>query len=171
METNIVDFYDILGINKNANEKEIKNAYKKLVRRYHPDKNNSSDASDKFRKIQIAYETLIDVEKRKKYDSFDSFKNNNKIKNLFMYYQELLTEICEKYEIDENDRKEILDLFDPEDIDNNLEASQDDIHKKLADKIFSFIPKFMLKKMLEKHPYFASALNYLNSAFGLICDS
>ena len=66
------DFYQVLGVSKNATESEVKKAYRKLSLEYHPDKNSSPDAGSKFQKINEAYETLGDVEKRKMYDHKDS---------------------------------------------------------------------------------------------------
>lgn len=64
-----IDYYQILGINKTAAEKEIKNAYRKLARKYHPDVNpNDKDAQKKFQEINEANEVLSDPAKRKKYD-------------------------------------------------------------------------------------------------------
>jgi len=62
------DFYKILGVGKRAKEKELKKAYRKLTKKYHPDKNKSEDAADKFKDIVAAYETLSDKEKRGVYD-------------------------------------------------------------------------------------------------------
>ncbi len=65
------DYYDILGINRNADEREIKQAYRKLARKYHPDVNQGDkSAEDKFKKINQAYEVLSDKENRKKYDQY-----------------------------------------------------------------------------------------------------
>ena len=49
------DYYDILGVSKNADEKEIKSAFRRLARKYHPDVNKSPDASSKFKDINEAY--------------------------------------------------------------------------------------------------------------------
>src|SRR5665647_2040154 len=66
-----VDYYKILGINKTAAPKEIKNAYRKLARKFHPDLNpNDKDAKKNFQQINEANEVLSDPEKRKKYDQY-----------------------------------------------------------------------------------------------------
>jgi len=66
-----VDYYKILGVDKTAESKDIKNAYRKLARKYHPDLNpNNTDAKTNFQKINEANEVLSDPEKRKKYDQY-----------------------------------------------------------------------------------------------------
>ena len=66
-----VDYYKILGVDKNASEKEIKNAYRKLARKHHPDLNpNDKEANKKFQQINEANEVLSDPENRKKYDQY-----------------------------------------------------------------------------------------------------
>jgi curved DNA-binding protein len=63
------DYYEILGISRAAKEEEIKKAYRKLARKYHPDLNpNNKQAEEKFKEIQEAYEVLSDTDKRRKYD-------------------------------------------------------------------------------------------------------
>lgn len=67
------DYYAILEVSKNATEKEIKAAYRKMARKYHPDVNPGDKAAElKFKDISEAYEVLSDPEKRKKYDAFGS---------------------------------------------------------------------------------------------------
>jgi len=66
-----VDYYKTLGLQKTATEKEIKNAFRKLARKYHPDLNpNDPEANKKFQEINEANEVLTDAEKRKKYDQY-----------------------------------------------------------------------------------------------------
>ncbi len=66
-----VDYYKILGVNKNASEDEIKTAYRKLARKHHPDLNpDDKEANKKFQQINEANEVLSDAEKRKKYDQY-----------------------------------------------------------------------------------------------------
>jgi DnaJ-class molecular chaperone len=71
---NYKDYYSILGVPKNAAEKDVKSAYRKLARKWHPDANpdNARQAEEKFKDIQEAYEVLGDAEKRKKYDVLGS---------------------------------------------------------------------------------------------------
>jgi molecular chaperone DnaJ len=65
------DYYQILGVSRNASEKEIKQAYRRLARKHHPDLNpNDKSAEAKFKEINAAYEVLSNPEKRKKYDQF-----------------------------------------------------------------------------------------------------
>ena len=66
-----VDYYKILGLDKSATPKDIKNAYRKLARKFHPDLNpNNADAKSNFQQINEANEVLSDPEKRKKYDQY-----------------------------------------------------------------------------------------------------
>lgn len=62
------DFYETLGVSRGANQDEIKKAYFKLAKQYHPDVNKASEAKEKFASINEAYETLGDESKRKVYD-------------------------------------------------------------------------------------------------------
>ena len=90
------DYYKILGLNKNATEDEIKKAYRKLAKKWHPDKNRDNPkAEEKFKEIQEAYETLSDPKKKETYDfggsdsgydystfnGFEGFKSYTRTKN------------------------------------------------------------------------------------------
>lgn len=66
-----IDYYKILGVDKNASDKDIKNAYRKLARKYHPDLNpNDAESNKKFQQLNEANEVLSDPDKRKKYDQY-----------------------------------------------------------------------------------------------------
>jgi len=64
------DYYDVLGVDKNASADEIKQAFRKLAMKYHPDRNKEAGSEDKFKEIQEAYSVLGDEEKRGTYDKY-----------------------------------------------------------------------------------------------------
>lgn len=66
------DYYETLGVKRDASESEIKSAYRKLARKYHPDVNKTKEAEEKFKDINEAYEVLGDKQKRQRYDSLGS---------------------------------------------------------------------------------------------------
>jgi molecular chaperone DnaJ len=70
MSGNKRDYYEVLGIQRSANKEEIKNSYRKLALQYHPDRNKSPGAEEKFKEISEAYAVLSDDEKRKRYDTY-----------------------------------------------------------------------------------------------------
>ena len=64
------DYYEILGVEKNATQAQLKQAYRKLALQYHPDHNKAADAEEKFKEINEAYQILSDEKKRQAYDQF-----------------------------------------------------------------------------------------------------
>lgn len=64
------DYYEVLGVDKNASEAEIKSAFRKLAKKYHPDVSKEPDAAEKFKEAQEAYAVLSDESRRKQYDQF-----------------------------------------------------------------------------------------------------
>lgn len=71
------DYYSILGVSKNASAEELKSAYKKMAKKWHPDVNKSPEATEKFKEVNEAYSILSDANKRAQYDQFgsESFKS------------------------------------------------------------------------------------------------
>ncbi|RDX87335.1 DnaJ protein ERDJ3A, partial [Mucuna pruriens] len=76
LEAKTIDPYKVLGVDKNANQREIQKAFHKLSLQYHPDKNKAKGAQEKFAQINNAYEILSDEEKRKNYDMYGDEKGN-----------------------------------------------------------------------------------------------
>ncbi|MDF2668503.1 MAG: molecular chaperone DnaJ [Paenibacillus sp.] len=70
------DFYDVLGVDKGASDDDIKKAYRKLARQYHPDVNKASDAETKFKEVKEAYDVLSDDQKRSTYDQYGHIDPN-----------------------------------------------------------------------------------------------
>ncbi len=64
------DYYDILELSRNAEPEAVKKAYRRLAKRYHPDVNKTTEAADRFKEVQEAYDVLSDTKKRKLYDQF-----------------------------------------------------------------------------------------------------
>src|SRR5919204_473778 len=70
MATTKGDLYEILGVSRGASDEEIRRAFRKLARQYHPDVNKGDGAEQRFKEINAAYEILSDPEKRQRYDAF-----------------------------------------------------------------------------------------------------
>ena len=90
------NYYDILGVNKNATADEIKSAYRKLALKYHPDRNPGDKAAEeKFKEIAEAYSVLSDESKRKKYDSpgfsneFGSYYSDGEFDDIFSQWRNM----------------------------------------------------------------------------------
>src|SRR3989475_12542710 len=69
MAVDFKDYYRILGVDRKADDKTIKSAYRRLARKHHPDVAKSKDSGERFKEISEAYEVLSDPEKRRRYDS------------------------------------------------------------------------------------------------------
>lgn len=147
------DLYAILNVTRNATNDEIKSAYRKMVLKYHPDKNPTIDTTKKFQQIQIAYETLFDKNKRAQYDSFESMNNSNQIKNIFMMYQQLIIDVCAKYEIDSTESDILYHLFDPTEFQTEIETGNlEKIYETLYTKLCDCGSIILLKKISLANP-------------------
>jgi len=108
-----MDYYTILEINHTASKEEIKKAYKKLVLKYHPDKNTNKESHNKFIDINTAYNILIDDNKRKEYDKLET---EDKIE----LYNYLKNNILSKYGLYNNILNILEELYGKEDFINDV---------------------------------------------------
>jgi DnaJ-class molecular chaperone len=122
------DFYKILNIEKNANKEEIRIAYKKLVLKFHPDKNNDINAQEKFQKIQLSYQILSDPEKRKKYDQLTNNQKNQIMENIKKILHDLFNKKILSQIIVDNNIKSFL-------INNEV----DELRNYVYNKIYVFL--------------------------------
>src|SRR6266516_5332639 len=74
------DYYAVMGVDRKASAEEIKNAYRKLARKYHPDVSKERDAEEKFKELGEAYETLSDPEKRAAYDQLGIHRSGQELR-------------------------------------------------------------------------------------------
>jgi molecular chaperone DnaJ len=77
--TNKQSFYETLGVDRDANEEEIRKAFRKNAMKWHPDRNKTDQASDKFKELNEAYQVLIDPEKRRMYDTYGRVDPNGSV--------------------------------------------------------------------------------------------
>jgi len=108
-----IDYYKILGVDKNATPTEIKSAYRKLARKLHPDLNpNDKDAKRKFQEVNEANEVLSDPEKRKKYDQYgENWKHADEYKNAQQYQEQSSASQGQRYQRSQ-DEGEFSDFFE-----------------------------------------------------------
>ena len=160
MET--LDLYKILQLDKTASKEEIRVAYRKLVLKYHPDKNKADGAAEMFRAVQIAYDTLSDEQKRHNYDRLDNWNHSVELKDVFFTYQELIIEMCAKYQLSLELKDELISLFNPEDFTKEIEQQNiNAIHNKLIDKIWSHGKKYMARKITQNNYYLTSIMEFI----------
>ncbi|QGR53831.1 DnaJ domain-containing protein [Moumouvirus maliensis] len=156
------NYYQILGVKQNSSKQEIKNIYKKLVLKYHPDK-NKNDTSSYFLKIKEAFEVLSNDDKRNEYDLLIK-KEEITFFNL-NYYYETIIEICDQYELDEYEKKEIFTVLNLDDYKNDIINYGNNIaNEKLMDKLLIFIPKFTLNKLKKQYSFLQPLLNLFTTS-------
>lgn len=176
------DYYEVLGVKKEATADEIRKAYKKLAIKWHPDKNpnNKEEAENKFKEISEAYSVLSDPEKRKEYDNrgnninFQGFNFNDF--DPFSVYHDFFRNSSnfggEGFDDDFNDFgfKSHFDDFGTGNPHKNIQKHIEEIHKKFANMTMGNMggfPKSDFFKDFDKDPFdddfFKEHLNMMNN--------
>ena len=133
------DFYEILGVKKDATKDEIRKAYKKLALKWHPDKNpeNKKEAEEKFKEIAEAYSVLSDPDKKKEYDNrdsipnFENFKFTNDDFDPFSMFNDFFKSDNDFANFNKFGFKH--DNFDINKHHSNIQKEMEEFHKKFAD--------------------------------------
>lgn len=97
LASTVKNYYNVLGLREDADEKQIKKAYRELAKIYHPDRNNEKNAEEKFRQIVQAYEVLSDPEKKQNYDKYGD-ENHHHIKESPINFDDLLSAFNKHFE-------------------------------------------------------------------------
>lgn len=161
------DCYDTLGIEKNATIEEITKAYKLGVKKYHPDRNNSPDAANEFRKIQTAYEILSNSYTKKKYDEFENLSDDEFIKYIYEKYIEMVIDTVEMFNLDNDDKQILISLFKVEDYQEEIKNSDyEAIINKFSTNIAYYAPKIAIKKINTNYPLISPIINYIAGFWG-----
>lgn len=134
------NLYQILEVDKTAAVQTIKQAYKRLALKYHPDKNASKDANETFNHIKIAYDILSDDERRKKYDSLNETQHTNLLNIIFNFVKSLIepeTMIKLIQKIFNNDVNVMEYMMSNSDVNNipNYDILKEQIDKRLQDHL------------------------------------
>lgn len=165
------DHYVILNVKRDATPEEIKRSYKKLILQYHPDKNRNSQTSDMFNKIREAYETLNDPLKREKYDRCGNFDKKSILEEILYCYNEIIVELCEKYNLDENDKNALSEIFSPDDYKYEIENNDlNSINQKIINKLYPPLQLIILKK-IRSYPLIDSIINLFTATSNSHLDS
>lgn len=140
-----MDFYKILEVEPNATVDEIKRAYRRQALLWHPDRNKSPGAKERFQNIQLAYETLINTNTRTNYDRI---KVDSPLGVIYFEFLKILYHNFEVWNILPEDRAEFVAMFNPDDYQEELKTNNyKGLQDKICDKIADLFPQFMWKKL------------------------
>jgi len=137
------DYYNILEISNDADNDTIRKAYKKMALKWHPDKNNDMDTTEKFKEISEAYQILIDENKRLLYDNSNKYSNNNFENYEFEDPHQVFSEIVSKFKKTMDIVNNVLDIFDDISYINNIKPEFVDFRQNSFPSIVTSVEQFI----------------------------
>jgi DnaJ family protein C protein 17 len=145
------DLYDILEIEKTDDQDIIKKAYKKLIKKYHPDKNKEINTVEKFDRIKLAYELLKNYELKALYDNKQKSKKERIIKKKEMNSKrrKFMEDLEQKEKVNKNKKENHEENFKKEFNDNKYKTHEEEYNKFFEENLFNRPEKVINKKTIE----------------------
>ena len=163
------DMYNVLQIRRGATKEEIRKAYFKLALKYHPDRNASIDAKNKFQEIQSAYETLSDDEKRKDYDSGRTSNGSTNKSDMYKDHDDvyyiigIIKSFVDKYKLNEEEKKYLFDNITTDDLEVIFtKKSSDNIRAQAVERFNRVLQKVIIRRLSRQNEFLAILLNNLD---------
>ena len=153
-----LDYYQTLGVDRDASIDAIKHGYKKQAMEYHPDKNIDRDTTEIFKKINTAYQVLSDPIDRANYDRW--LDNDKSTWNFGLYY-EMVDDICDIYNLPDPIKSRIKALVDVGQVpDPSDSAAVTEFYSNVVDRVCDDAPNIFMDILYQSIPILRNTLNF-----------